>query len=78
VIQERPLISLRIYKPLDNIAGNTVEKNVFLLDQFTIADDKVLLIEIYEKNGGRHQVVQVENPDLVKARLIKDMHLKIN
>lgn len=78
VIQERPLIPLRIYKPLDNIAGNTVAQNVFLLDQFTIADDKVLLIEIYEKNGGRQQVLQVENSDLVHARLIKDMHLKIN
>lgn len=78
VIQERPLIPLRTYKPLDNIAGNTVEQNVFLLDQFTIADDKVLLIEIYERNGGRHQVLQVENSDLVRAKLIKDMYLKIN
>ena len=77
VVQERPMIPLRTYKPLNGIGGKTTERNVFLLDQFTIADDKVLLIEIFEKNGGRHQTFQVENSDLIKARLINDMHLKI-
>ncbi len=76
VVQERPMIPLRTYKPLDEIGGKTIEQNVFLLDQFTIADDKVLLIEVFEKNGGRHQTLQVENSDLIKARLINDMHLK--
>ena len=76
VVQERPMIPLRTYKPLDEIGGKLTEQNVFLLDQFTIADDKVLLIEIFEKNGGRHQTLQIENSDLIKARLIDDMHLK--
>ncbi|NBL65629.1 conjugative transposon protein TraN [Flavobacterium sp. NST-5] len=76
VIQERPLQPLRTYKPLNEIGGKTTEQNVFLLDQFTIADDEVLLIEIFEKNGGRHQTLQVENSDLIKARLINDMRLK--
>ena len=76
VVQERPMIPLLTYKPLDAIGGKTIEQNVFLLDQFTINDDKVLLIEIFEKNGGRHQTLQVENSDLIKARLINDMHLK--
>ncbi|MFA9193405.1 conjugative transposon protein TraN [Flavobacterium sp. FBOR7N2.3] len=78
VIQERMLTPLRIYKPLDEIIGNTIERNIFLLDLFTIANDKVLLIEIFEKNGGRHQLLEIENSDLVKAKLIKDMKLKIN
>jgi conjugative transposon TraN protein len=76
VIQERPLITLRSYKPLGSIGGKQTGQNVFLLDQFTIADDKVLRIEIFEENGGRHQTLQVENSDLVKARLISEMHLK--
>lgn len=76
VVQERPMIPLRTYKPLDGINGKSTEQNVFLLDQFTIADDKILLIEIFEKNGGRHQTLQVENSDLIKARLIDDMRLK--
>ena len=76
VVQERPMRPLRTYKPLDEIGGKSIEQNVFLLDQFTIADDKVLLIEIFEKNGGRHQTLQIENSDLIKARLINDMQLK--
>ena len=76
VVQEHALTPLRTYKPLDEISGKTTEQNVFLLDQFTTSDDKVLLIEIFEKNGGRHQTLQVENSDLIQARLINDMHLK--
>lgn len=77
VIQEKPIIPLRFYKRLDAISGKTMDQNVFLLDQFTIADDKVLQIQIFEKNGGRHQTLQMENSDLIKARLINEMHLKI-
>lgn len=69
-------IPLRTYKPLTEISGQATEQNVFLLDQFTIANDKVLVIEIFEKNGGRHQVLQVENSNLINARLVNDMHLK--
>ncbi len=78
VVQEKAMNPLRTYKTLGEITGNTTDQNVFLLDQFTITDDKVLVIEIFEKNGGRQQVLQVENSDLVHAKLISDMHLKIN
>jgi conjugative transposon TraN protein len=74
--QEIPLVPLRMYKPLAEVPGKTTDQNVFLLDQFTIADDKLLLIEIFEKNGGRHQTLEIENSDLVKATLISEMHLK--
>lgn len=75
VVQERSIIPLRTYKPLTEISGQTTQQNVFLLDKFTINDDKILLIEIFEKNGGRQQTFQVENSDLIQARLINDMHL---
>ncbi|MBF4491519.1 conjugative transposon protein TraN [Flavobacterium sp. MR2016-29] len=74
--QEIPLVPLRTYKPLAEVQGKATDQNVFLLDQFTIADDKLLLIEIFEKNGGRHQTLEIENSDLVKATLISEMHLK--
>jgi conjugative transposon TraN protein len=77
VSQERLLKPLRMYKPLDSIIENTKEQNVFLMDQFTIADDKVLQIEIFEQNGGRHQVLQVENSDLINAKPVNTMLLKI-
>jgi len=75
VVQERSIIPLRTYKTHTEISGQTTQQNVFLLDQFTINDDKILLIEIFEKNGSRHQTFQVENSDLIHARLINDMHL---
>ena len=78
LIQERVMTPLRTYKPLNKIVGNAKEQNVFLLDQFTISDDKLLLIEIYENNGERYQVLKVECCDLVRAKLIKNLELKIN
>lgn len=76
VAQEKPISPLRTYKPLRRVQGRSIDQNIFLLDQFTIADDKVLVIEVFEKNGGRNQVLQVENSDLIRARQIEDMKLK--
>ncbi|MGN7706867.1 conjugative transposon protein TraN [Chryseobacterium sp. 22543] len=75
VIQERTIEPLGEYLELSEVAGTSSERNVYLLEQLTIPDDKVLVIEIFEKNGGRHQVLNIENEDLIKARLVKDMHL---
>ncbi|OIV40629.1 conjugative transposon protein TraN [Flavobacterium johnsoniae] len=74
--QQRPIVPLRTYKMIDEVPGKATEQNVFLFDQFTIADDKLLLIEIFEKNGGRHQTLKIKNSDLVKAKMINSMHLK--
>lgn len=76
VAQEKSITPLRIYKPLTKVASRHTDQNIFLLDQFTLTDDKVLKIEIFEKNGGRQQTLQVENSVLIKALSIDDMHLK--
>lgn len=76
VIQNKILKPLRSYQSLDAINGKSIGRNVFLLDQFTLEEDHVLFIEIYEKNGGRNQILQVENSDLIHAQLINEMHLK--
>lgn len=73
--QQRPIVPLRTYKIIDEIPGKATDQNVFLLDHFTIADDKLLFIEIFEKNGGRHQTLKIKNSDLVKAKVINSMHL---
>lgn len=77
VVQERLIEPLRVYKPLTIVEGKHSDQNIFLLEQFTVSDDKALHIEIFEKNGGRVQVLQVENSDLVNAQVIKDMQLTI-
>ncbi|WP_428400321.1 conjugative transposon protein TraN [Niabella insulamsoli] len=76
VSQQQIVTPLREYQPFSEIKGQSAIRNVFLLDQFTLADDKILLIEIFEKNGGRHQVLKVKNSDLVKASLIKNLGAK--
>lgn len=77
VAQEVPLSPLRMYSPLMPVEGGATQCNVFLLERFTIADDKVLEIGIFEKDGARHQVLQIESTDLFRARNIDRMHLKI-
>ena len=36
----------------------------------TIPDDKVLLLEIIEKNGARHQTVEIAAKELLEAKLL--------
>lgn len=77
VIQERALKPLRTYRPLVPVTGNTIEKNIFLLDVFTLVEGQVLLIEVFEKNGGRGQVLKLKNTDLLKAHPVDKLRLKI-
>jgi hypothetical protein len=51
------LTPLRTYTIRGRYKREIYRTKCVLLDQFTIADDKVLLIEIFEKNGGRHQTL---------------------
>jgi conjugative transposon TraN protein len=75
VMQERIIHPLREYLDLQQIEGMSTARNIYLLEQMTIPDDKLLVIEAFEKNGGRHQILQVENEDLVRALAVKNMHL---
>ena len=75
LVQENELVLLRTYLPLADVKDTHTERNVFLLDQFTLADDKVLVIEIFEKNGGRHQKLEVENMDLIHAKPVTELKL---
>lgn len=77
VIQERALTPLRMYRPLEPVMGNATEKNIFLLDVFTLSEGQVLLIEVFEKNGGRGQVLKLKNADLVRAIPLDKLKLKI-
>lgn len=74
VVQEVIKHPIRVYKSIDEVQGKTVSRNVFVLDQFTIADDKVLRIELHEKNGSRLQVLEIKNSHLLKSKLVKKQH----
>ena len=38
------------------VPGKKSERTVFTMAKFTIPDDKCLVVELNEKNGGRHPV----------------------
>ena len=52
------------------------ERTVWTMDKFMLPDDKCLVVELAEKNGGRHQTFTVENSDLVRAKLISELKVK--
>lgn len=78
VSQEKQLVPLRQYPGLEVISDNSIAGNVILLDQFTITDEQVLRIEIFERNGARNQVLEIENSDLVAAKPVTEMKIKVN
>ncbi|WP_262152731.1 conjugative transposon protein TraN [Chryseobacterium foetidum] len=76
VVQDKLLTPVREYLITKTINHQSDEKAVYLLDQFTLLEDQILEIEVFEKEGGRHQKIHVENADLISAKLVEDIHLK--
>ena len=72
-IQEQVIQPLRTQNFVMNVGGNTSERTVWTMDKFTMPDDKCLVVELAEKNGGRHQTFVIENTDLVRARVISEL-----
>ncbi|WP_302976593.1 conjugative transposon protein TraN [Paraprevotella clara] len=75
-IQEQVLLPVRAFNYVVRVAGRQSERTVFCLPMFTIPDDKQLVIELCEKNGGRHQSFVVENGDLVLAKVINELKVR--
>ena len=75
-IQEQVIRPLRAHNNVQVIRGKSSERMVFTLPKFTIPDDKHLVVELYEKEGGRHQTFTVENADLVHAEVINELKVK--
>lgn len=75
-IQEQVIRPLRAHNNVQVIRGKSSERMVFTLPKFTIPDDKHLVVELYEKEGGRHQTFTVENADLVRAEVINELKVK--
>jgi conjugative transposon TraN protein len=76
-MQEQVIIPLRSYNQMVTIAGGKEERTVFTLPKFTIPNDKQLIVELMEKDGGRNQTLYVENADLVNAEVIDNLQVKV-
>ena len=68
--QQTPLEILRVCNDPTVVRGHQRQRTVFALQKFTIPDDKVLLWEIIEKNGARHQTVEIPAKELLDAKLL--------
>ncbi len=75
-IQEQVIFPLRAHNYATRVAGKKDERTVFTFAKFTIPDDKCLVVELNEKNGGRHQSFTIENEDLVRANVIDELKVK--
>lgn len=75
-IQERVIDPVRSYNEVLVTEGKSDVRTVYAVPQFTIPDDKLLVIELFEKDGARHQTIRVENADLVAAKQINELKIK--
>ncbi len=75
-IQEQIVFPLRAYNYATLVAGNKDERTMFTFDKFTIPAGKVLVVELNEKSGGRHQSFTVESEDIVRAKVINELKVK--
>lgn len=75
-IQETVILPVRAYNYVTQVRGNGSERTVLAMDKFTIPDDKQLVVELFEKNGGRHQQFIIENSDITRAEVINELKVK--
>lgn len=75
-IQETVVTPVRSYNEELVIEGKSTLRTIYTIPQFTIPDDKILIVELMEKNGGRHQTIRVENADIVAASVINELKIK--
>ena len=70
-IQETIIEPVRAYNYITSIKEKESESTVFAFKKFTIPDKKQLVVELFEKDGGRNQRFVIKNGELAKARTTK-------
>ena len=75
-IQEQVIVPLRAFNYVTAVDGKSKERTVFTLPKFTLPDDKQLVVEMNEQNGGRHQRFILTNAELIRARVINELKVK--
>ncbi|HEX5170842.1 MAG TPA: conjugative transposon protein TraN [Cyclobacteriaceae bacterium] len=68
--QEVGITPIYVFGNANEINGQSTNDVVFALDKFTIPGAKRLVIEMFERNGGRNLTLSINNKAIVNARLI--------
>ena len=68
--QQTPVDIIRVCNDPAIVRGRQQQRTVFALPKLTLPDDKVLLLEIVERNGARHQAVEIGSKKLLAAKIL--------
>lgn len=71
-VQDIEIVPVRSLHPLHNIGTGNIRRTVWVVPKMTIPDGKILQVDIYERGGGRHQSLRVENRDILAAKPIPE------
>lgn len=66
-VQQREITPIQ-QDTLTTIPGDSAVKWAVAVPKFTIPDHRKMVIEVYEKNGGRQLTLEIKNRKLFKAR----------
>ena len=55
-------------RPLRIVRAHQRQRTVFALPKFTMPDGKILVLEIVERNGARHQRIEIRNKMCIRDR----------
>ena len=75
-MQEQVLQPLRAYHQLLEVKANDNGRGIFVLEQFSLSQDKELQVTLYERGGGRTLSFSLDQEDLLLAQKIDQLKLK--
>lgn len=73
-LQENELAPLHVAGNKTKVKAYNFSVIVVALDKFTIPEAKFLGIQLMERNGGRHFNLKVYNGQILKARILPELH----
>lgn len=68
--QQRTIEPLRVCNDPLIVRGHQRQRIVFALPKLTLEEDKILLLEIAEKDGARHQCLEISSKELLGAKAL--------
>lgn len=68
--QQRIIEPLRVCNDPLIVRGHQRQRIVFALPKLTLEEDKILLLEIAEKDGARHQCLEISSKELLGAKVL--------
>ena len=68
--QQRIIEPLRVCNDPSIVREHQRQRIVFALPKLTLEEDKILLLEIAEKDGARHQYLEISSKELLEAKAL--------